>query len=281
VACFGWNVVSLAGDRLQEHFGMTCLPSVLSRVYLSWSLAELGAFTEALTRGAEGVQIAEEADHPFSLIWAYAGMGQVYLQQGDFDRSIHVLERGLDFCQVRDIPSLFPTVASRLGFVYALSGRVTEAIRLLEQAVAQASSTGSMASYPLMIAFLSEAYLLSGRGGEATELALRACEFARAHKERGYQAWSLRLLGMIATHRTPPEGEQAAEHFQQAITLSQELGMRPLLAHCYVGLGTLYTAIGQQEEARATLSTAIEMYRAMGMLFWLPQAEAALAQGDG
>jgi hypothetical protein len=54
--------------------------------------------------------------------------------------------------------------------------------------------------------------------------------------------------------------------------------MRPLLAHCHLGLGTLYAATGQQEQARAELSTAIEMYQAMEMTFWLPETEAALAQ---
>jgi hypothetical protein len=44
------------------------------------------------------------------------------------------------------------------------------------------------------------------------------------------------------------------------------------------GLGMLYTKIGQQEQARAELSTAMEMYRTMEMTFWLPQVEAALAQ---
>jgi Flp pilus assembly protein TadD len=54
--------------------------------------------------------------------------------------------------------------------------------------------------------------------------------------------------------------------------------MRPLQAHCYLGLGTLYTKIGRREQARAELSAAIELYRAMEMTFWLPRAEAALAQ---
>ena len=54
--------------------------------------------------------------------------------------------------------------------------------------------------------------------------------------------------------------------------------MRPLQAHCHHGLGTLYAAVGQQEQACTALTTAIEMYRAMEMRFWLPQAEAALAQ---
>ena len=57
--------------------------------------------------------------------------------------------------------------------------------------------------------------------------------------------------------------------------------MRPLQAHCHRGLGTLYAKIGRREPARAELSTAIELYRAMDMTFWLPQAEAALAQVEG
>jgi len=61
-------------------------------------------------------------------------------------------------------------------------------------------------------------------------------------------------------------------------SLADDLGMRPLMAHCYVGLGTLYCQIGQSAEARTALSAAIELYRAMEMTFWLPGAEVALAQ---
>ena len=76
----------------------------------------------------------------------------------------------------------------------------------------------------------------------------------------------------------PRRVEQAEAHYRQALALAEELGMRPLQAHCHRGLGTLYATTGQREQARAELSTAIELYRAMDMTFWLPQAEAALAQ---
>ena len=71
---------------------------------------------------------------------------------------------------------------------------------------------------------------------------------------------------------------QAGTHYQQALALADELGMRPLAAHCHRGLGTLYATTGQRQQARAELSAAIDLYRAMEMTFWLPQAEAALAQ---
>ena len=54
--------------------------------------------------------------------------------------------------------------------------------------------------------------------------------------------------------------------------------MRPLMAHCHAGLGTLYTQTGRWEQAHTELSAAIELYRAMEMTFWLQRTEATLAQ---
>jgi class 3 adenylate cyclase/tetratricopeptide (TPR) repeat protein len=271
IDCHGWNVVSLEGDLIRERFGMTGMPAVLSRVYLSWSLSELGAFAEGAARGEEGVRIAEAADHPFSLIWAYAGIGKLYLSKGDFHRSILVLQRGLRLCQVWDIPTLFSTVASALGTAYALSGRIPESLPLLEQA----TSKGRRGGQALWCARLSEAYLLAGRTEDALECAQRALDLSREYKQHGYQAYALRLLGEIAAHHKPLEVEPAAAHYRQALALADELGMRPLQAHCHRGLSMLYTKIGKVEQAHIELAMATELYRAMAMTFWLP--EAALA----
>jgi MalT-like TPR region len=85
-------------------------------------------------------------------------------------------------------------------------------------------------------------------------------------------------LGAVLAHTAPPDVALAEAHYQQALDLANELGMRPLMAHCHLDLGTLYAKINCPEPARAELSTAIELYRSMDMTFWLPQAEAALAR---
>ena len=102
----------------------------------------------------------------------------------------------------------------------------------------------------------------------------------RDHQERGYQAYALRLLGDIAARRDPPEDEPAVAHYQQALALADALGMRPLVAHCHRGLGTLYARRGQWEQARTELGAALDLYQAMAMTFWLPQVEAVLAQAE-
>jgi tetratricopeptide (TPR) repeat protein len=110
---------------------------------------------------------------------------------------------------------------------------------------------------------LSEAHLLAGRPEEAHALAERTLALAHEHQERGNQAYALRLLGDIAAWRKPLESALAEAHYRDALALADELGMRPLLAHCHLGLGTLYAKIGRGEQARAELSAAIALYRAM------------------
>src|SRR5262249_20286334 len=112
-------------------------------------------------------------------------------------------------------------------------------------------------------------------------LAQQALDLAQDCKEQGVEAYALHLLGDIAAHRAPPEREQAETYYHQALALADELGMRPLVAHCHHDLGTLYAKTGQREQASTALSTAIEMYTSMEMTFWLPQTEAALAQVEG
>jgi tetratricopeptide (TPR) repeat protein len=123
--------------------------------------------------------------------------------------------------------------------------------------------------------------VLAGHLEEAQTLAERTLARTRECQQRGNQAYALRLLGAIAARRKPPENDQAGDYYHQALALARELGMRPLVAHCHLGLGTLYRQTGRLAEARAALSTAIELYWAIDMAFWLPQAEAALAQVEG
>jgi len=52
--------------------------------------------------------------------------------------------------------------------------------------------------------------------------------------------------------------------------------MRPLVAHCHLGLGKLYRCTGKREQAREHLTAATTMYREMDMTFWLEQAEAEM-----
>jgi tetratricopeptide (TPR) repeat protein len=262
------------------HLGTASPFPVLFRTFLLWALAEVGAFTEGAAHGAEGVRLAEAVEHLTNLSLAATGVGRLYLWQGEMHRAIPVLEQGLRRCEVIQSSTYFLLTASALGYAYALAGRVAEALPLLERVLQEAERSGGLQEQALYVAWLSEASLLAGRREEASAGAARALSLARAQQERGHEAWALRLLGEIAVRCEPPDMAPAEVSYRQALIVAEELGMRPLQAHCHRGLGTLYVTTGQREQARAELSAAIDLYRAMDMTFWLPQTEAALAQVD-
>jgi tetratricopeptide (TPR) repeat protein len=228
----------------------------------------------------EAGRVAREIDHPRSLLVANRSLGLVALRRGDLVQAIPPLERSVELCRGMQAPSLFDVPAAHLGYAYALSGRFSEGVALLEEAVAHPGVTGS-ANHSLFLAFLAEAYLLSGRRNDGLAVGRRALDLAHRQKERGNEAWVLRLLGEIAAQGDPPDLESAEAHYGQALARADEIGMRPLVAHCHLGLGTVSHRAGDPGKAREHLTTAATMYREMGMTSWLKQAEAALGLSHG
>jgi tetratricopeptide (TPR) repeat protein len=281
IAYFGQTAAAFAGARRHERFSAIALPAAHSRAFLAWCYAELGMFAEGRALGEEGLRIAEEVQHPASLMVASWGIGLLALRQGDLLRALPPLERAMGICQDVPLPIYLSLTAAALGEAYTLGRRIADAVPLLTEAMAQAVAMERVDFQALSRLPLGEAQLLAGRLEDAQVLTERTLALAREHQERGNQAYALHLLGDIAARRNPLEGDLAEAHYRQALALAEELGMRPLQAHCHRALGTLYVKTGQQEQAHAELSTAIALYRAMDMTLWLPQAEAALAQVEG
>jgi tetratricopeptide (TPR) repeat protein len=269
------NVASLEDELLRESFGLVGPASVNSREVLVRCLAETGAFGQGIVRGEEALHIAAASDHPYSCFLAALRVGELYLCKGDVHRAIPLLERGLELCQAVNLEPWLPPITSALGLARMLSGQVAEAMPILEQSLGWATSMTSMFELSPSLRRLSEAFLLTGQIPEAIALGGRALEHAQVHQERGHEAWALRLHGEIAARCEPPRIEPAEDYYRQALALAQELGMRPVVAHCHFGLGALHAWGGRRKQARTGFSTAIKLYRAMEMTFWLPQAEAA------
>jgi tetratricopeptide (TPR) repeat protein len=244
-----------------------------SRTWLALALAERGEFGDAIARATEAIRIAEAVGHLFSVTIAYRGLGHVYLSQGELPRALVALEHSLSVC--KSVEGLLSWVLSGLGCAHTRSGRGAEAIALLEQAVEGARAVGSYPDRASAHIGLGKAYLLVGRAADASVCARQALALARQHHERGNEADALRLLGEIAAHADPADYKQADSHYHRALALAEELGMRPLAAHCHLGLGTLYRKIDRHDQAQAELSAAAGLYRAMEMTFWLQRAEQA------
>jgi tetratricopeptide (TPR) repeat protein len=250
---------------------------VLSRAYLVLSLADLGHFDEAEAVGEEAVRLAEELDPAHSYAVASHALGIALVFRGDLDRAVPMLERTLVRCQVGHIPLGSRLLASALGHAYVLTGRVSEGVELLAQAVRQAEALKVVFRYALWLAWLGEGYLLAGGREEAARLAERAGAWAATRGESGHQAYAFRLAAEIAARQDPPDAMRATEALTAALALARQLGMRPLEAHCRLGLAALYRRTGD-DRARGEEEAAVALYRSMRMTSWLRRVEER--QGD-
>jgi class 3 adenylate cyclase/tetratricopeptide (TPR) repeat protein len=269
------SIALLEGKPVSERFGMVGVPSVITHGPLVLSLAELGDLGSGISQAEEVVRIAETVGQPLSLVVAYSVLSHIYTVKGDLEKAIPLAERSLDICRRAGIVSETSRAMAHLGNAYLHAGRIADALTLLEQAVERSTIKRF---YTQQVSWLGEAYLLAGRREEANQAASRGVSLARKKKERGYEAWALRLLGEIAAYAHQPDLGKVEDHYHQALALADELGMRPLTAHCHDGLGKLYGRIGNLQQATEHLSSATAMMREMQMGLWLERAEAELKE---
>jgi len=195
------------------------------------------------------------------------------------------LAPGRDGDRQGSVPIYAPRVLASLGTVYTVTGSAKNGLAFLQRAATEGEANRILYEHAMILIQLDEAHL--GDSPEHAERnATRALEVARQHGERGNEAWAVHLLSRVAAACPSAAGSSAAHpsaqddaaftHTTRAMTLAKELGMRPLVAHCHLGLGTLYRRTAKNQEAREHLTTATTMYREMDMRFWLEQAEAEM-----
>ncbi len=268
-----WNVET----AVWESGTPSIVTRIVSQAWLARTLSVLGAFAEGRRHGEAALRLATLEGRGTAPTIAHGCLGYLYLAQGDLAHAVRVFDQGLALCRASGNRTWWRVIAAGLGYASALQGRLTEGHALLEEAIREDIRMGALQGHAYRVAWLSEVCRLTGRGEEAWQHACQALDLAREHKDRGDEALALRQLGAVYAHADPPDVAQAEAHYQQALALAEELGMRPLVAHCHHGLGRLYSQTGRGEEARVALTAAIDLYRAMEMTFWLPQAEATLA----
>ena len=275
IALLTENVRSLQGDLMHQRFGAAALPAVFSRAYAVFSLLDVGEFATALHFAEDAVQLAQTLDTAHSQVIAGHTLGLAHLMKGELDDATEVLTQFSSLSKTHEIPLGTRLLGSALGYAYALAGRHAAGVEMLEEAIRRAESLNAVFRYSLWLAWLAHAYLLAGREGEALRTADAAIERAELSHEPGHQAWALQILGEIRMRH----GDRAAEAaYAEAIALGAPRAMRPLVAHCHLGLGKLYHRTDERERAREHLTTAATMYREMDMRFWLEKAEAEMRE---
>jgi tetratricopeptide (TPR) repeat protein len=268
--------VALEGDLRTERFESPVIQSSISSAWLAEVLSELGRFDEALGHAEAAVRIAEAADHPHTLSFGLLALGQSHLRRGDLTRTTRVLQHGLDLL-LRTSQDVIrtPLFMAALDAAYALAGRFDKALPLRASAV-DAFRRCPMHNRPAHILLCAGLTCLAAdQIDEAANYVREALALSRQLGARASESHALWLIGDVAS---TVGTEDAEDYYRQALAVADALDMRPLVAHCHLGLGKLHRRMSNRERAQKRLDSAFAMYREMGMQFWLEQADAEKRQ---
>ena len=198
--------------------------------WLAFTLAELGEFEAARGYLERAHQAAETSGHAYTQTIARTLAGLVWMRRGQLDRALALLQKSLDACREKNLDVWRPIPSSLLGLTCMLLGRADEGLRLLGDGVLLTEELGVKAYLALWTANLGEGLLVAGQVERARTMAQRALDLAVAHKERGHQAWALRLLGDIAARGVPGEAgaaDKAAAYYAQSLVPRGRAGHAP------------------------------------------------------
>jgi class 3 adenylate cyclase/tetratricopeptide (TPR) repeat protein len=267
------NLAVLPADWIHEHFGMSSVPaSVFSRAWLTMSLAELGRFVEAAECAAATIQIAEETQHAFTIGWAHFAASMPHVLKGDWGKARSLVARWIAMLRTGNVAVHLPWAVASSAWALAQIGEAREALNRVregEQLLERQAANGIVGHCGWAYHALGRACLLLGQLDEARRLGDRAVESSQG--QPGFAAYALQLLGDIAIHPDRSDFKSGAAHYREALALARLRDMRPLVAHCHLGLGKLYRWTGDPEHAHENLTLATTMYRDLDMVFWLKE----------
>jgi len=261
------------GDRSREEPGFVLPIYVSLSAFCSEAYATLGDFQQALASAREALRVATDINHATSLAVANTRLGSVHLLRGEMDSAVPFLERGLLIAREHDAFHGTIRASSYLAYTLVLLGereRGLECLARVHEMSTEAIDARWVTGYGTVTA---SAYLAAGCPEEARAEIRQGLAAATERNARGYRAPLLRLEAEVLAQADPAG---ARERFEEALALAAKLGMRPLVAHCHLGLGKLNRRTGNREQAHEHITTATTMYREMDMRFWLEQAEAIM-----
>lgn len=261
------SIRALNEKPADDFLGLPVLPAAYARSVLAASLAETGDFRGAAANASEAARRAASSRQPDSIMWADWSRGLVEMLRGESAEAVRIFEGLRDLCRAHDLDAYTSRALAGLGCAKGRIGLVDEGLDLLDRAVAMDAAAEPLTTRSFALNALAEALFLAGDEARAITACNQALQFTREHEERGAEAYACFLLGLIHSSRIGAF-ETAGDYLGDATSIASKCGLRPLLAHCHLGIAELHLKQGHPDAAGEYLTQGRSMLNVLGMKQW-------------
>ncbi len=229
-------------------------PGVMCLCYSAWALWQMGRADQALQRAQQGLALAEQLQHPFSIGQALGFLAVVHHFRGEPLAGLRAAQRAIEVNEAGGF-------VQWLAHAHVLHGRLrvtlgeTEA-GLAEMALghAQWAASGAVVTRPFYLALHAEGLASAGHMAAARPLLAEAQALVDRHGERYYAPELLRLSGQLLLDS---DAEAALADLDAAWALAREMQLPGLALRAALSLAPAWAARGRIAAAHERLAAAL------------------------
>lgn len=236
-------------------------PEVMSLMYSSVCLWEMGQVDLACRRAQEGVDVAERLGQRLGLGQALGMQAMVLMWCGDLNQAERISEQAIAVCQAGDHEMWSAHARLIHGSCVSDLGDPQRGLELMDAAYELWASTGTIVTRTFYLALRATACAALGRVDEAIDLIEEACRIINEHGERYYEPEVLRIKGELLLLKYPPQNDGAAPladaAFSEARSSAQALGYKSLSLRIAISMARRQSSAGRNAAARDLLRAAM------------------------
>ena len=274
------KVIPLLEKTRREHefFGTQMNIYSALQSYVGFTLGGLGEFAEGEQLCEKALSFAHKMNHQFSIGVVELHYGHLYYFKGDGRNAVKHYQSSIEYLEKSQAVNLLPFAWNFLGMGYYYLGELNTALKFSEKGLRMQTDAEMSFNLPLFHWNLSLIHFDLGNWSEAKLHAERALNLSCMTHYKWYEGSSWIQLGRIIGKTDKSRIDKAEEHILQGMKILDELKLKPLYALGYGSLGELYADAGQKEKALENLKKAEEMFREMGMEYWLAKTQEVLGR---
>jgi predicted ATPase len=238
-------------------------PGVNVRIWMAWPLWMLGFPDRALKTSREGIEMAREAAHPFSLGYALVWTAVVHLWRGEWTMARQLSEEAIEVARDHDFAAVLAggRITRSVACLHpqAKEAEIVSAIEDFQQAVADFGTAGTKgAGRPHTLGQLADALARVGRR-EGARMAVEAALGFSEETSQGYWDAELhRLKGELLLQDTETQHD-AERHLRLALELSRAQKARMLELRAAISLCRL-TRSREERGDRGVLAAVYDSF---------------------